>query len=110
MPLLASLAEIRDGFIIVYGVLGIVFFLVASIATLFLFLTLRGLLRTIKDLLNDSVRPTVDSVRDAVDTFKGTTEFVGRTTVKPIVRTYGVFAGVRKGLGVLTRFKRKSDA
>ena len=96
MPVLASLADIRDGFIIVYGVLGIIFFLIATIAT-------------VNDLLNDSVRPTVSSVRDAAETFRGTTEFVGKTTVTPIVRTYGAFAGVRKGLGVLSGLKKKTD-
>ena len=110
MPILASLAEIRDGFIIVYGVLGIIFFLIASMATLFLFLALRGLIRTVNELLNESVRPTVNSVRDAADTFRGTTEFVGRTSVTPVVRAYGAFAGVRKGLGVLSGLKKKTDA
>ncbi len=109
MPVLATLAEIRDGFLIVYGVLGIIFFVVATIATLFVFLALRGLIRSINQLLNDSVRPTVNSVRDAAETFRGTTEFVGRTTVTPIVRTYSAFAGVRKGLGVLSGLKKKSD-
>ena len=109
MPVLASLADIRDGFIIVYGVLGIIFFLIATIATVFIFMAARGLVRSINDLLNDSVRPTVNSVRDAAETFRGTTEFVGKTTVTPIVRTYGAFAGVRKGLGVLSGLKKKTD-
>ena len=31
----------------------------------------------------------------------------GRTAVTPVVRAYGTFAGVKKGLGVLTSFKGK---
>ena len=106
MLFLASLDDIRDGFIIVYGVLGIIFFFVASIVTLVLGLSVRGLIRTIKELLNDSVRPTVDSIKEAADTVRGTTDFVSKTAVSPILRTYGAIAGLRKGLSVLTGFNK----
>ena len=107
MPLLASLADIRDGFIIVYGVLGIIFFFIASIVALVLGLTARSLLRSARAVLNDSVKPAAESIHDAVDTVRGTTEFVGKTTVAPIARAYGIFAGVRKGLGILGGLSRR---
>ena len=110
MPVLVSLADIRDIFIIVYGVLGIIFFFIATVATVLLFLSIRGLLKGAKDLLNDSIKPTVNSVREAAETVKGTTEYVGRTAVSPIMRTYGTVAGVKKGLGVLTGLNRRRRA
>src|SRR5687768_6680731 len=101
MPLLVALADVRDVFIIIYGVLGIIFFFIASIVTLVIGLTVRALLRSARDLLDESVKPAVGSIREAAETVRGTTEFVGRTAASPIIRTYGMIAGARKGLGVL---------
>ena len=106
MPVLLSLADVRDGFIIVYGTLGIIFFLVATFATLFLFFTVKGLLNSVHSMMDESIKPAVSSIRDAAEQVRGTTEFVGRTAVTPIARTYGAFAGVKKGLGVLSGLNR----
>jgi hypothetical protein len=73
--------------------------------TLIIGLTVRGLLRNVRELLDDSVKPTVNSIRDTADTIRGTTQFVGRTAVTPIARTYGIFAGVKQGLGVLGKMR-----
>lgn len=102
MPFLVSLAEIRDAFIIVYGTIGIVFFVVASIITLVVGFSLRSLVKNLNSLLDESVRPTLASVKDTADTVRGTTEFVGRTAVAPLVKTYGTLAGLKKGLSVLS--------
>lgn len=97
-----SIAEVRDVVVIVYGVIGIVFFFVAVIVLLVLGLTVKGLLRSFSEMLDESVKPTMESIKHAADTVRGTTEFVGKTAVSPIVKTYGAFAGLRKGLGVLS--------
>jgi hypothetical protein len=106
MAFLVSLAEIRDVFIIIYGVIGIIFFFIASIVTILIGLTARALLRSAQDMLNDSVKPAVTSIRDAAETVRGTTEFVGKTAVTPIVRGYGIAAGVKRGIGMLAGFRR----
>ena len=103
-----SIAEVRDIVVIVYGVIGIVFFFIAVIVLVVLGLTLKGLLRSVSDMLDESVKPTMQSIKNAADTVRGTTEFVGRTAVSPIVKTYGAFAGVRKGLGVLSGLSGRS--
>ena len=108
MPLLVTLGEIRDVVIIVWGVLGALFFLVGLIVLAMIGFTAKGLLNSVKGMLDESVKPTLNSVKDAADTVRGTTEFVGRTTVSPVVRAYGTVAGVKKGLSVLTSFKGKS--
>ncbi len=107
MPLLVSLADIRDVFIIVYGAIGILFFVVAVAATLGLFFAVKALIRSVNDLINESVKPTLGSVKETVDTVRGTTQFVSQTTVSPIVKTYGTFAGVRRGLGVISGITRR---
>jgi hypothetical protein len=107
MPFLISLADARDVVIIVYGIIGVIFFFVGLIVLLVVGLTVRGLLKNVQGLLNETVRPTVDSIKNAADTMRGTTEFVGRTAVSPIVRTYGLVAGVRKGVGVFSGLARR---
>jgi hypothetical protein len=107
MPLLVTLAELRDVVIVIWGIIGALFFAVALVVVLMIGFTSKGLLNSIRTMLDDSVKPALTSVKDAADTVRGTTEFVGRTAVTPVVRAYGTFAGVKKGLGVLTSFKGK---
>jgi hypothetical protein len=106
MPLLASLADFRDVVIVVY-VIGIVFFFVAIVMMVAIGLTVKGLIKNIRGLLDDSVRPTLTSVQEVANTVRGTTDFVGRTTITPIVKAYGMFAGVKKGASVLSGLSKK---
>jgi hypothetical protein len=107
MTVLISLADVRDVVVIIYGIIGIIFFFAALIVVLMLGFTLKGLLGNVRGLLDESVRPTMESIKGAAQTVRGTTEFVGRTAVTPIARTYGVAAGVKKGIGVLAGFKTR---
>jgi hypothetical protein len=105
MPLLGTLADVRDVFIIIYGVLGILFFIVGIGAALIVAMSVKSLINTVRGMLDDNVRPAVTTVRDAADTIKGTSEFVGRSTVAPIAKAYGAFAGVRRGISVLSNLR-----
>jgi hypothetical protein len=107
MRFLVSLADLRDGFIIVYGAIGIIFFFVAIIVTVVTFFTVKGLASSIRDLIDDSVRPTLGSVRNTAETIRGTTEFVAETAVTPVVRTYGTIAGLRRGISVLAGLSKR---
>ena len=107
MPLLVSLGEIRDVVIIVWGVLGAIFFFVGLVVLLVVGLSAKGLMGTVKGLLNEDVKPALLSVREAADTVRGTTEFVGKTAVSPVVKAYGTYAGIKRGLGVLTNVRGK---
>ena len=106
MPVLVSLADIRDVFIIIYGTLGIIFFIVATAAAVIVGMTLKSLLTTVKEMLDNDIKPAVASVRDAAETVRGTTDFVGRTTVQPIAKVYGTVSGVKRGLNVLGNLKK----
>ena len=99
---LLSLAGFRDAIIVIYGILGIIFFVVAIFVVAFLFFSVKGLISTVKELLQETVKPTLDSVRDTARSVKGTSDFVGETAVRPIIKTYGLLAGVRRGAGVLS--------
>ena len=98
---LLSIAHVRDWIIVIYGLLGIIFLASSTFLVIFLFFTFKGLKNALRDLLQDTVKPTLDSVRDTAKSVRGTTDFVGQTAVRPIIRTYGVLAGVRRGASVL---------
>jgi hypothetical protein len=102
MTLFLSLAKMRDIVVIVYGVMGILAFFIAILVGLLLFFSIRGLVRTLKELIEESVKPTLDSVRDTAKSIQGTTEFVGTQAVRPVIRAYGIVAGIRSGAGVLS--------
>lgn len=102
-----SWSEWRDIMVVSFGFLfvlaGLVWVAVA-VAVLLLVLQVRKLLR-------ENVAPAVDSLKDTLDNVKGTTEFVGETTVAPIVKVYSMFRGVRSGMGAVggisSRLRRK---
>src|SRR5690606_29954109 len=103
--LLVSLADLRDIVVIVWGIISAIFFLVGIIVTMVVGFSIKGLLNKANGMLDESVKPALASVRDAADTVRGTTEFVGRTAITPVVKTYGAMAGIKKGLGVLGKVR-----
>jgi hypothetical protein len=107
MPPLVSLADLRDVVIIVWGIISALFFLFACIVVLVVGFSIKGLLSKVHVLLDESVKPALGSVKEAADTVRGTTEFVSRTAITPVVKTYGAMAGIKRGLGVLGKARGK---
>jgi hypothetical protein len=90
-----TLQDVRDVAIIAFTVAGTVLFLIAILVTVLTGITAMGALRAIRKLVDEGVKPMVDNVR-------GTVTFVSENAVTPIVRTYGFYAGLRRGLGLLS--------
>jgi len=109
MTVLATLADFRDVIIVIYGIIGIIFFFVAIVIVVVLGLTTKGLIKNVNGMINDSVKPTLGSVQDVANTVRGTTAFVGRTTVAPIAKVYGMFSGVKKGASVLSGLAKRGE-
>jgi hypothetical protein len=99
---LLSLQDVRDIIIIAAGSLTILVLLALFIVTVVLGFTIRALLSAIQTLLREEVTPLVRSGRQTVGRIKGTATFASETAVKPIIRAYGVVAGTRRFLGVLS--------
>jgi hypothetical protein len=101
---LASLlfvATFRDWVIIFSGIAIGTFFVVGVVIMLVIGLLVRSLLKKTSALLDDNVKPLLGSAKGTADHVKGTATFVSNAAVTPIVRTYGVVAGVRRAAGVL---------
>jgi hypothetical protein len=100
-----SLEESRDIVVIVFGIVSATFFFAALVLTTAIGLATLGLFNKLRNLIDESVAPALGAVKEAADTVRGTTEYVGRTAVSPVARAYGTFAGLKKGLSVLSGFR-----
>ena len=101
--LLVSNVELaRDWSIIFMDVVTATFFALAIVFIVVLGLLSRILLKKSIGVIDENVKPTLTSVKASADSVQGTTQYVSQSAVKPIVRTYGVLAGVRKFASVVS--------
>lgn len=104
-----SVESIRDWVIIVSGsLMTLVLFLLVIVVAVLGF-SARALLRTAQKMLTEEVTPLLNSVRQSVNTVQGTTAFIGENAVAPVVRAYGIVAGVRRALGVMSGVVGRKD-
>lgn len=97
-----AVALTRDWVIIFMGLAVGLFFVIGLVFLVVLGLLTRVLLKKSLSVIDENVKPTLNSVKATADNVKGTTAFVSQSAMKPIVRTYGVVAGVRRFAGVLS--------
>ena len=102
-----TMAEARDTVIIVYGVIGIIFFLIAITVALAIFLAVRMLTGLARDAYEEQARPLVDDVRGTVQSARGTMEFVSDQAISPLIRFIAVARGVRRGAETLAGIARR---
>ncbi|HEU0075380.1 MAG TPA: hypothetical protein VFS30_15345 [Dehalococcoidia bacterium] len=105
-----SLDESRDIVVVVFGIVGATFFFAALVITTAVGMAAFGLFSKLRSLIDESVAPALSAVKDAADTVRNTTEFVGRTAVTPVAKAYGTFAGIKKGLSVLSGLKGRDKS
>lgn len=96
--------------VIVFGIISATFFFIALVITIAVGMAAIGLFAKLRSVIDESVAPALGAVKEAADTVRGTTEFVGRTAVSPVAKAYGTFAGIKKGLGVLSGFKNRDKS
>ena len=108
-----TMAEIRDAVIIVYGAVGVLFFLVGIIAIVALLAALRAASDATGGVFNESVRPVANDAREMVDDVagmvrqaRGGVEFVTDSAVSPVIRIVAVARGVRRGFENVARGRR----
>ncbi len=104
-----DLQDWRDIVIIVAGSLMALVMVTVFIFTVVLGIAARALLSTIRTLLRAEVTPLLDSARQSLQNVRGTTAFIGQTVVAPVIRVYGVVAGARRALGVLSGVTRRGN-
>jgi hypothetical protein len=90
-----SLQDVRDVCIVAFTIAGTILFLVAIVVTIAVGVAATGAFRAARRLVDDGVKPMVNNVRESVT-------FISDTAVAPIIRVYGIFSGVKRGLGTLS--------
>ncbi|PZC47627.1 MAG: hypothetical protein DK306_001098 [Chloroflexi bacterium] len=101
MHVLSTLIDIRDVVVIVTGIVGIVALTLSIIFTILIGLAVLRLIKATRGTVQDGLGPILESARETTTEVKGSTDFVVNTLVRPVIKVYGMFAGIRKGLGVL---------
>jgi hypothetical protein len=102
-----SLEQIRDIVIIVYGVMGVLLMLAMAIAAFGVWFAVRALTRSVRNLLEDPIRPTLEEVHKTAQHVRGTAEFVNDTAVHPIIRTVSTVRGIRRGVASVTGIRNR---
>lgn len=104
---LSALEATRDVIVIIWGVLSILAFVLFILFILALWRGISGLIRDVKLIANEDVRPMLATARESANNVTGTTRFVGDAVVQPVIRVYGIVSGVRRGIGVFTGLTRR---
>ncbi len=102
-----DLQTVRDWVIIVYGIFGIVTFLVITIVTALIGYGVMRLLSGVNNTVESKVGPTIDSIRQTSESVRGGATFVIDAAVAPVIRAYGVVSGVRRGIAVFSGLRRR---
>lgn len=104
---LVTLSEVRDVVVIVYGVMGVVLMLALAIAAFGVWFAVRALTRSVRALLDDSVKATLEDVRQTAHNVRGTSEFVADSAVHPIIRSIAVARGLRRGVASVAGIRNR---
>ncbi|MCC7446476.1 MAG: hypothetical protein IT324_03620 [Anaerolineae bacterium] len=94
----AAFRILRDFFIIVLALQGILI----SVALVVLILQLTALI----NLLRTEVKPIIDETRQTLTTVKGTSQFVSENVTSPVIRVAASVAGARAFIGELSGIRR----
>ena len=105
---LAWIETTRDIIIIIWGILGIIFFL-AGIALLYFTYRLgRGAVDRASNIVDENVKPVLGTVQTTAEGARGTASYISERVVSPIVRVTAFAAGVRRGASVFTGALRRT--
>ena len=103
MDVLSTLTDIRDIVVIVVGIIGIVALVLSILFTVLIGFAVLKLIRAARGTVTDGIGPILENARETTTEVRGSTDFVAETVVRPLIKLYGIVAGIRKALGVLGR-------
>jgi amino acid permease len=94
----AAFRILRDFFIIVLALQGILI----SVALIVLILQLSALV----NLLRSEIKPIIDETRQTLTTVRGTAQFVSQNVAEPVIKVSAAVAGARAFIGELAGIRR----
>ena len=93
--------QVRDIFIIVLALES----LLIGIALIILVLQLA----VFANLIQNEIRPILESTRETVSTVKGTSQFISKRAVAPIIAATSLLAGVRKAFDIIGFVRKEKN-
>lgn len=105
-----SIQTIRDYSIVVFCITGVIAFVMIIVVTAVSGFMSWGILGRVRRILKDNVQPAAVNVRETTQNLKGTVSYISDTAVKPVVSAYGVAAGARRFVRVVSKFGGKKKA
>ena len=110
LPLLSQNLETATQVSIIFmAILTAAFMFVSLVMAAIIGLLVRTLMKKTIFIVDDNVKPMLDSAKETLGSatktaqnVRGTSSYVSEAAVTPIIRAYGVVAGVRKAAGVLS--------
>lgn len=103
-----NLQDLRDVTIVAFTIAGTVLFLVGIILAIVIGGLLFSTVRKLRSIVGHNVQPTLENVRETTENVRGTVAFISDHAVTPVVRTYGIIAGARRFVVVVSRFTQRS--
>jgi hypothetical protein len=103
-----NLQDVRDVCLIAFTIAGTLLFLVGIIFTVIIGGLTWATVGRVRGVVTDGVQPTLENVRETTANVRGTVAFISDYAVKPVVRTYGIWAGARRFVVVVSRFRDRS--
>jgi hypothetical protein len=100
---------LRDWSIIFMGITFAAFFVVLIVFMIVIGLLVRSMLRKSSGMLDDNIKPMLESAQQSAANARGTSQYVSDAAVSPIIRTYGVVAGVRRAAGLIAGLTQAGD-
>jgi uncharacterized protein (DUF697 family) len=104
-----SVETVRDYSLIAFCIAGVIAFVLIIFATLISTFLSWNILSRIRKILKENVQPATANVRETTQNIKGTVSYISDNAVKPVVKVYGVAAGARQFVKVVSRFTKKKD-
>ena len=105
-----TLQDVRDVCIIAFTISGTLLFLVSLVFTVVIGGMTWATVGRVRGVVTEGVQPTLENVRETTANVRGTVAFISDYAVTPVVRTYGIFAGARRFIVVVSRFARRSGS
>ena len=106
---MTTLQDLRDVSIVSFTITGTVLFLVAIALTVVIGGLALITVRRVRAVINETLQPTLENVQETTEHVRGTVSFISDYAVKPVVRTYGIIAGARRFIVVVSRLRRRSE-
>jgi hypothetical protein len=103
-----SLQDIRDVCIIAFTIAGTLLFLAGLVFTVVIGSLSWATVGKVRGVVTEGVQPTLENVRETTANVRGTVAFISDYAVKPVVRTYGIWAGARRFVVVVSRFRDRA--